>query len=72
MERVELAGQGAAPVRPGAFVLRDGRIVFRHVGSNGSDRATDAALSATVQALRQMPEVRDVSSVMRVEGAESE
>ena len=33
-----------------------------------SHRATDEALSATVAALRQMPEVRDVSSVMRVEG----
>ena len=37
-----------------------------------SHRATDAALSATVAALRTMPEVRDVSSVMRVEGEESE
>jgi homoserine dehydrogenase len=33
-----------------------------------SHRATDEALSATVEALRTMPEVRDVSSVMRVEG----
>jgi homoserine dehydrogenase len=33
-----------------------------------SHRATDEALSATVRALRDMPEVRDVSSVMRVEG----
>jgi homoserine dehydrogenase len=33
-----------------------------------SHRASDEALSATVQALRGMPEVRDVSSVMRVEG----
>lgn len=33
-----------------------------------SHRATDEALSGTVEALRQMPEVRDVSSVMRVEG----
>jgi homoserine dehydrogenase len=33
-----------------------------------SHRATDKALSETVAALRQMPEVRDVSSVMRVEG----
>ena len=33
-----------------------------------SHRATDAALSATVETLRGMPEVRDVSSVMRVEG----
>jgi homoserine dehydrogenase len=33
-----------------------------------SHRATDQALSATVEALREMPEVRDVSSVMRVEG----
>ena len=33
-----------------------------------SHLATDQALSATVEALRQMPEVRDVSSVMRVEG----
>jgi homoserine dehydrogenase len=33
-----------------------------------SHRATDEALSATVEALREMPEVRDVSSVMRVEG----
>ncbi len=33
-----------------------------------SHRATDEALSATVAALRRMPEVRDVSSVMRVEG----
>ena len=33
-----------------------------------SHRATDEALSATVAALRQMPEVRDISSVMRVEG----
>src|SRR3712207_288234 len=33
-----------------------------------SRRATDEALSATVEALRAMPEVRDVSSVMRVEG----
>ena len=32
-----------------------------------SHRATDEALSATVEALRRMPEVRDVSSVMRVE-----
>ncbi len=37
-----------------------------------SHRATDAALSATVEALRVMSEVRDVSSVMRVEGEESE
>jgi homoserine dehydrogenase len=36
-----------------------------------SHRATDAALSATVEALGRMPEVRDVTSVMRVE-AESE
>jgi homoserine dehydrogenase len=33
-----------------------------------SHRATDAALSATVAALRQMSEVREVTSVMRVEG----
>ena len=33
-----------------------------------SHRASDSALSATVAALRQMPEVHDVSSVMRVEG----
>jgi len=32
-----------------------------------SHRASDEALSATVEALRSMPEVRDVSSVMRVE-----
>jgi homoserine dehydrogenase len=30
--------------------------------------ATDAALSATVEALRDMDIVREVSSVMRVEG----
>ncbi len=33
-----------------------------------SHRASDEALSATVETLRAMPEVRDVSSVMRVEG----
>jgi homoserine dehydrogenase len=33
-----------------------------------SHRASDEALSSTVEALRTMPEVRDVSSVMRVEG----
>ncbi len=33
-----------------------------------SHRATDQALAATVEALRAMPEVRDISSVMRVEG----
>ena len=33
-----------------------------------SHRATDAALSATVDALRTMDFVRDVTSVMRVEG----
>ena len=33
-----------------------------------SHRAPDEALAATVEALRTMPEVRDVSSVMRVEG----
>ncbi len=33
-----------------------------------SHRATDHALSTTVEALKQMPEVRDVTSVMRVEG----
>ena len=33
-----------------------------------SHRATDDALASTVEALRRMPEVRDVSSVMRVEG----
>ena len=33
-----------------------------------SHRASDAALSATVETLRGMPEVRDISSVMRVEG----
>jgi homoserine dehydrogenase len=33
-----------------------------------SHRATDQALSDTVAGLRRMPEVRDVSSVMRVEG----
>ena len=33
-----------------------------------SHRATDQALSSTVAALRQMPEVHDISSVMRVEG----
>jgi homoserine dehydrogenase len=33
-----------------------------------SHRASDEALSATVETLRTMPEVRDVSSVMRVEG----
>jgi homoserine dehydrogenase len=33
-----------------------------------SHRASDADLSATVQTLRAMPNVRDVSSVMRVEG----
>ena len=35
-----------------------------------SHRATDAALAATVEALRGMADVRDVSSVMRVEGDE--
>jgi homoserine dehydrogenase len=33
-----------------------------------SHRATDEALSATVAALREMSEVREVTSVMRVEG----
>ncbi len=33
-----------------------------------SHRAADEALSATVETLREMAEVRDVSSVMRVEG----
>jgi homoserine dehydrogenase len=33
-----------------------------------SHRATDAALAATVEALRGMDFVHDVSSVMRVEG----
>jgi homoserine dehydrogenase len=33
-----------------------------------SHRATDEALSATVETLERMPEVRDVTSVMRVEG----
>ncbi len=33
-----------------------------------SHRASDADLAATVEALRGMPSVRDVSSVMRVEG----
>jgi homoserine dehydrogenase len=33
-----------------------------------SHRAADEALAATVEVLRRMPEVRDVSSVMRVEG----
>jgi homoserine dehydrogenase len=33
-----------------------------------SHRATDHALSSTVAALREMPEVHDISSVMRVEG----
>jgi homoserine dehydrogenase len=33
-----------------------------------SHRAADEALAATVEALRRMPEVRDVPSVMRVEG----
>ena len=33
-----------------------------------SHRATDAALSATVEALRTMDFVHDVTSVMRVEG----
>ncbi len=37
-----------------------------------SHRASDEALSATVAALRTMPEVRDVSSVMRVEGGDQE
>lgn len=36
-----------------------------------SHRATDAALSATVAALEKMPEVREVTSVMRVEGEEA-
>ena len=49
--RWELAGQGAGPVRPATFVLRDGRVVFRHVGSNGSDRATDAALLTVLENL---------------------
>ena len=31
-------------------------------------RALDAALSATVRALRDLPVVREVTSVMRVEG----
>ena len=31
-------------------------------------RARDAASSATVEALRDLPSVRDVTSVMRVEG----
>ena len=34
--------------------------------------ASDAALSATVEALRAMSIVRDVASVMRVEGAEAD
>jgi homoserine dehydrogenase len=33
-----------------------------------SHTATDAALSATVDTLRKMGEVHDISSVMRVEG----
>jgi homoserine dehydrogenase len=33
-----------------------------------SHRATDEALSTTVESLKGMPEVRDVTSVMRVEG----
>jgi homoserine dehydrogenase len=33
-----------------------------------SHRATDAQLSATVEAVRAMPFVREVTSVMRVEG----
>ena len=35
-----------------------------------SHRANDSELAATVEALRNMAEVRDVSSVMRVEGGE--
>ena len=34
-----------------------------------SHRATDEALAATVKQLRTMADVRDVTSVMRVEGA---
>ena len=37
-----------------------------------SHRATDAQLSATVAHLRTMDIVRDVTSVMRVEGGEDE
>ncbi len=33
-------------------------------------RASDAALSATVEALRRLDTVRDVASIMRVEGEE--
>jgi homoserine dehydrogenase len=33
-----------------------------------SHRASDEALSATVEQLRTMPDVREVTSVMRVEG----
>jgi homoserine dehydrogenase len=33
--------------------------------------ATDAALAATVAALRELPIVRDVVSVMRVEGGDT-
>ena len=35
-----------------------------------SHRATDAALAATVDALRGMDFVREVTSVMRVEGSD--
>jgi homoserine dehydrogenase len=37
-----------------------------------SHTADDASLQATVETLRAMPEVRDVTSVMRVEGADPE
>jgi homoserine dehydrogenase len=37
-----------------------------------SHRATDAQLSATVEDLRTMDIVRDVTSVMRVEGGSDE
>ena len=38
--------------------------------SSSSHGATDAALSATVEQLRSMDIVRDVTSVMRVEGGD--
>ena len=37
-----------------------------------SEPMADEALSATVAALREMSEVREVTSVMRVEGDQSE
>ena len=60
-----MANEGSYPENARGLAMNGAEVVYR---ASFPHRASDAYLAATVETLRGMANVRDVSSVMRVEG----